>query len=110
MNVHSKPAPKTDAATSIAFLRALRPTGPWVLTSIVPDGPTTTRSFEATDEAKAMAFIRERNRAGENLYFTGNSCARPTVKPKKADMTGAIMLHADTIRTRARRSTRRRRG
>jgi hypothetical protein len=87
--------PKTDAASAIRFLRVLRPAGPWVLTSILPDGLTTTKSFEATDEAGTIKFIEKQNREGKNLYFTGNSCGRPTVKPTKAAMTGAIMLHAD---------------
>ena len=95
MNASTTNTPKTDAASAIRFLRVLRPAGPWVLTSIVPDGLTTTQSFEATDEAGAIRFIEKQNRAGENLYFTGNSCGRPTVKPTKAAMTGAIMLHAD---------------
>ncbi len=56
---------KVDTASSIAFLRVLRPTGPWVLTSIIPDGPTDTQSFEATDEAGAIKFITKQNRAGK---------------------------------------------
>ena len=88
--------PKTDTTSAIAFLKALRPAGPWVLTAIVPDGPTTTQSFEASDEAGATRFIKSTNHAGQNVYFTGNSCGRPGRKPKKADMTGAIMLHADS--------------
>ena len=78
------------------FLKALRPAGPWVLTAIWPDGPTTTKSFEASDEAGATRFIKSTNHTGQNVYFTGNSCGRPGSKPKKADMTGAIMLHADS--------------
>jgi putative DNA primase/helicase len=88
--------PKTDTTVAITFLKALRPAGPWVLTAIWPDGPTTTESFEASDEAGATRFIKDTNHAGRNVYFTGNSCGRPGSKPKKADMTGAIMLHADS--------------
>ena len=44
----------------------------------------------------ATRFIKDANHAGRNVYFTGNSCGRPGSKPKKADMTGAIMLHADS--------------
>ena len=44
----------------------------------------------------ATRFIKYANHAGRNVYFTGNSCGRPGSKPKKADMTGAIMLHADS--------------
>jgi putative DNA primase/helicase len=88
--------PKADTTSAIRFLKALRPAGPWVLTAIIPDGPTTTQSFEASDEAGAIRFIKSTNHAGQNVYFTGNSCGRPGRKPKKADMTGAIMLHADS--------------
>ena len=88
--------PKNDTAGAIAFLKALRPAGPWVLTAIVPDRLTTTKSFETSDEAGAMAFITERNQAGENLYYTLNSCGRPISKPAKADMTGAVALHVDS--------------
>ena len=88
--------PKTDTTGAIAFLKTLRPAGPWVLTAIWPDGPTTTQSFEASDEAGATRFIKDTNQAGRNVYFTGNSCGKPESKPKKADMTGAVMLHADS--------------
>ena len=87
---------KADTTSAIRFLKALRPAGPWVLTAIIPDGPTTTKSFEASDEAGAIRFIKSTNHTGQNVYFTGNSCGRPGRKPKKADMTGAIMLHADS--------------
>jgi hypothetical protein len=88
--------PKTDPDAAIAFLKALQPRGPWVLSSVIPDGRMTTRAFEASDEANSAAFIRERNQAGENLYYTLNSCGRPISKPSKADMTGAIALHVDS--------------
>jgi hypothetical protein len=88
--------PKNDTTGAIAFLKTLRPAGPWVLTAIWPDGPTTTQSFEASDEAGATRFIKDTNQAGRNVYFTGNSCGKPESKPKKTDMTGAVMLHADS--------------
>ena len=62
-------APDPDA--TLAFLRVLRPSGPWVLTAIVPDGATTTETFEATDEAGVRKFIEMHN-ATKNIYFTGN--------------------------------------
>jgi hypothetical protein len=96
MNDERADYPKTDVGAAIAFLKALRPKGPWVLTAIVPDGMTTTKSFEASDEAGAAAFIKERNQAGQNVYYTLNSCGRPISKPAKADITGAIALHVDS--------------
>ena len=61
--------PKTDTTGAIAFLKALRPAGPWVLTAIWPDGPTTTQSFEASDEAGATRFIKDTNHAGPERLF-----------------------------------------
>jgi DNA polymerase len=85
-------APDTIAA--MAFLRTLRRAGPWVLTAIIPDGATTTRTFDASDEEGARRFIETSN-ATKNVYFTGNLCGRPSKKPTKADMTGAIFLPTD---------------
>jgi hypothetical protein len=88
-------APRSaDVEEALAFLRALRSDGPWVLTAIVPDGATTTRTFEASDEDGVRKFIASHN-ATKNIYFTGNPCGRPSKKPTKADMTGAIFLHTD---------------
>ena len=64
------------------------------MTAIVPDGATTTRTFEASDEDGVRKFIASHN-ATKNIYFTGNPCGRPSKKPTKADMTGAIFLHTD---------------
>ena len=72
----------------------MRREGPWVLTAIVPDGATITRTFEASDEIGVRKFI-ETNNATKNIYFTGNPCGRPIKKPTKAGMTGAIFLHTD---------------
>ena len=61
--------PRTDTRAAIAFLKILRAAGPWVLTAIRPDGPTTTQSFEASDEAGAIRFINDTNHAGEERLF-----------------------------------------
>ena len=92
-NAHAKVL-RSDADKALAFLKALRRDGPWVLTAIIPDGATTTRTFEAADETGVRQFI-EINNATKNIYFTGNPCGRPSRKPTKADMTGAIFLHTD---------------
>ena len=84
----------TDTAVSITFLKALRPSGPWVLTAIVPDGKTKTKSFEADQEPAAVKFIEAYNR-DHGIYYTGNSCGRLTSKPTKADITVGVMLHTD---------------
>ena len=91
---NSSPRAPPDPDEALAFLKALRRDAPWVLTAIVPDGATTTRTFEARDEDGVRKFI-EINNATKNIYFTGNPCGRPSKKPTKADMTGAIFLHTD---------------
>jgi hypothetical protein len=90
--VNKPVAPRTDADEAMRFLKALRPDGPWVLTAIVPDGPTDTRTFDS--EPDARAYIEARNR-DQNIYFTGNPCGKPKKKPAKADVTGADFLHTD---------------
>ena len=56
-------APRTDADEAMAFLKALRPDGPWVLTAIIPDGKTDTRTFDS--EPDARAYIEAQNRKPE---------------------------------------------
>src|SRR5215475_8054100 len=65
------PTPGLEQAT--AFLKRLRPGGPWALTAIIPDGGTVTETFAERDEAAMAAFIRQRN-ADErrNVYYTIN--------------------------------------
>ena len=72
MNAARTNYPQTDTNATIAFLKALRPKGPWVITAVIPDGVTTTKSFESSDEANAAAFIKDQNQAGKNLYYTLN--------------------------------------
>jgi Mesyanzhinovviridae DNA primase len=91
---NSSPRAPPNADEALAFLKALRREGPWVLTAIIPDGATTTRTFEAADETGVREFI-ETNNATKNIYFTGNPCGHVSKKPTKADMTGAIFLHTD---------------
>ena len=52
-------APDPEAA--IAFLELLRPGGPWVLTAITPDGPTTTETFFKADAAATWIERAERH-------------------------------------------------
>lgn len=85
-------APRTDADEAMAFLKALRPDGPWVLSAIIPDGKTDTRTFDS--EPDARAYIEAQNQS-RNLYYTGNVCGRPKKKPAKADVTAAAFLHTD---------------
>jgi hypothetical protein len=85
-----------NPTASVAFLRAIIPAGPWALTSIVPDGVTRTKAFEATDEMNAIEFIMSENAAGKGLYYTSADCGRPISKPAKGDLIGARLLHVDS--------------
>ena len=85
-----------NPTASVAFLRAIIPAGPWVLTSIVPDGVTRTKALEATDEVNAIEFIMSENAAGKGLYYTSADCGRPISKPAKGDLYGARLLHVDS--------------
>jgi hypothetical protein len=79
---------------AINFLRRFRPEGPWVITCIIPDGYTTTRTF--TDLEEARRFIIKRNDQGEGVYYTVNLVTQATQsKPKKADIAEVEYLHLD---------------
>jgi hypothetical protein len=82
---------ETDDAT--AFLKQLRPQGPWTLTAIIPDGPTATCTFKVLD--KAAVFIRKYN-GNRNLYYSLNP-TKPGLNTKvgKEDITAIEYLHAD---------------
>jgi hypothetical protein len=76
------------------FLRDLRPKGRLIaITTIIPDGPTTTRTF--TNPADACEFVEEQNRRGRNCYYTLNLTGPANVKPRKADVTAVMYLHVD---------------
>lgn len=66
------------------------------LTAIVPDGSTTTTTFEAPDTEKAGAWIARHQGAGRNIYFQPNETpARCIKKPTKEAMQASLCRHAD---------------
>lgn len=81
---------------AVAFLESWFPDGPWVLTSIVPDGgKTDTRTFAAADLPRMHAWIDERQGV-QSIYFTVNRTFRAMKKkPKKSDIAAAHALHVD---------------
>jgi hypothetical protein len=85
----------TDSApfqVTIDFLKELRPP-PWILTAIVPDGPTSTVTAHTVEEA--AAFLGKHN-GMNNLYYTLNvTRTAMSKKPKKADVVAVEYLHAD---------------
>lgn len=85
---------KPDTAQAIRFLKWLRPSGPWVLTAIPPDGGRTeTQTF--CDEGEARGWIDARN-GRLNLYYMLNPARGPlTKKASKADVEELAFLHVD---------------
>src|SRR5262249_47776287 len=75
------------------FLDKFRPTGPYVLTAIVPDGAIETITIGTTD--KADEFVREHN-GKRNLYYSVNPTKGAVgKKATKADIFAVEYLHAD---------------
>ena len=86
---------KHKTAAAIDFLRKFRPEGPWVLTSIVPDGRTTTQTFEAAKAQEAAQWIEERQ-GKENIYYNLNPTRRAIdSKSSKEDIARMEFLHVD---------------
>lgn len=85
-----------DTAAAVQFLQGWAPAGPWVLTSIVPDGgKTDTATFTAAEVPKMRDWIEERQGV-QNVYFTVNRTFRAmTVKPKKTDIAATRAYHVD---------------
>lgn len=84
-----------DSRAAVEFLQALRPDGPWALTSIVPDGKTTTATFDGKSVADMVLWLDQRQGI-ENLYYTVNPVLRAIKsKAKKTDISAMEFLHVD---------------
>ncbi|MBR1156300.1 phage/plasmid primase, P4 family [Bradyrhizobium sp. JYMT SZCCT0428] len=80
-------------AECVEFLHCLRPNDPWILTAIVPDGPTTTSSFTAIQ--RIWEFIAKHD-GQRNLYYSVNPVHHSTSrKAKKQDILAAEYILAD---------------
>lgn len=87
--------PETMLEDAIAFLRRVRPEGPWTLTGIIPDGSTDTETFGPETEAKALAWLEARS-GRMNLYWMVNPAMRPLAKKaKKEDVKEAVAIWVD---------------
>lgn len=76
------------------FLTRFRPGGPWLLTAIIPDGDTFTKTFDNVDEAERWAL--DENAAGRNIYFSVNPTSRALrKKAKKSHIARVEYLHVD---------------
>jgi len=87
---------RANGAEGVAFLRLLRPSGPWALTAIPADGGMTRTSTLAPEDADGCAQrIEERNRT-ENVYYHLNPTRGPlTKKAEKVDVRCVEFLHVD---------------
>ncbi|MEM6564992.1 MAG: VapE domain-containing protein [Pseudomonadota bacterium] len=90
-------SPQADVNSAVKFLRKFRTDGPWVLTSIIPDGKTNTSTFRADQLDHMKRWIELEGAAKRNLYFTVNSTGdkNHTKKPSKQDIVAAGWLHVD---------------
>lgn len=78
---------------AVDFLQKFSPAGNWVLTSIIPDGKTTTATFSNAQEAGEWIESRQ---GIENIYFHVNPTIKDmAVKASKADMLRVDWLHVD---------------
>lgn len=91
----------TDALTpdtpgAVEFLQRLRPSGPWLLAAIPPEGGAPVcRSFGPDDLAGLAAWL-EQHQGQRNLYYHLNpTAAGLRSKAKKGDITAVEWLHVD---------------
>ena len=84
--------PRTDEA--IDFLKKLRPEGPWILTSIVPNkGQITTQTFT---DVREMSIWIDKFQNNRNIYYTLNTVKEAmSSKPLKTSISEMIALHVD---------------
>jgi putative DNA primase/helicase len=83
------------AGDPVDFLRRLRPRGPWALTAIIPDGQTTTQTFDPDSESALRAFVRQHN-GTRNLYYSVNRTRKAmSKKAAKVDISAIEYLLAD---------------
>jgi predicted P-loop ATPase len=89
------PVGDTDAA--IAFLRAMHPSGPWVLTVLDPERVelSITETFQTDAEGALRSFIEKWN-GKRGLYFSTNPLRTEMRKKAKAtDVAALTYLHVD---------------
>jgi hypothetical protein len=75
------------------FLEQLRPSGPWILTAITPDGPTET--ITARTAAEIDAFVKNHD-GKRNLYYSVNPTKTEVIKKAaKTDIAAIEYLLGD---------------
>jgi hypothetical protein len=83
-----------DEVARREFLLHHTPGGPWLLTTIAPDGPIKTCNFTRLEGA--CRFIANQEAAGKNNYYSINPTkTKLTKKAGKTDIAQVRFLHAD---------------
>ena len=86
---------KPDGNQSLAFLRIMRPEGPWLLNTIDATG-ITGRTFDAPEAEDLVTWVNEENAAGKNLYFSVNpTINRLSKKASREDVAEVTHLMVD---------------
>jgi hypothetical protein len=78
---------------AISFLEQLRPGGPWVLTAIMPDGPTVTTTVRTAIEIES--FIQEHNGKRNQYYSVNPTRMSMSKKAAKKDIAAIEYLLGD---------------
>jgi hypothetical protein len=86
-----QPQPKGTAA--VRFLQRLAPNRSWVLTAIVPDGVTSTRTFSSVEDARR--FVANHNVAKNTYYSINPTKTALSRKATKQDIARVEYLHVD---------------
>lgn len=88
--------PKGDTHAALEFLGRWFTDDAWItLTSIIPDGKTTTRTFKGPADKGLGTWIEERQGV-ENVYFTNAVVRAPmSSKPAKENISRAVAWHCD---------------
>ena len=85
----------TKEVSAVDFLTRFSGDNLIFLTSIIPDGPTTTRAFSLDEAGEMKRFIKEKNQ-NENIHFSVNPVnTRINKKSSKRDIKELAWLHVD---------------
>jgi hypothetical protein len=85
---------RPKGTATVEFLQRLGPNRSWVLTAIIPDGGTLTRTFDNVEAARR--FIVEQNSAGNNVYYSINPTKTALkLKASKQDIARVEYLQVD---------------
>ena len=106
MNASTPTYDLTEVAQFVTFWMMVTGVYHITLVAILPDGPTTARTFQRGDDHEMATWVTDAQRAGQNIYWQANEtfpeCAS---KPGKNQMLAGLSRFADIdpVRTFRRR-------